>query len=128
MEYFFWCLIDLFLQASILDFLSDTEIFNLNLLKLIKYIEKSKIGFKLRGFSQRNFEDKKDKPVSSGVGAFLASLNKGAVDTSTSPAEKENTTAALESLPMTSSPIFVVDEFLRCLVTQIELHPYFILL
>jgi hypothetical protein len=62
--------------VSIIDFLSETEIFNLNLVKLVQYIEKSKIGFKLRGFSQRNFEtkeEKKEKPK--GVGAFLATLN-----------------------------------------------------
>jgi chromosome transmission fidelity protein 1 len=34
------------------DFLYETEIFNLNLFKLIKYIEKSKISYKLQSFSK----------------------------------------------------------------------------
>lgn len=44
---------------EILDFLSETEILNLNLAKLVQYIETSKIALKLRGFSQRKFETKK---------------------------------------------------------------------
>jgi hypothetical protein len=64
--------------VSIVDFLGATEIFNLNLVKLVHYIDKSKIGFKLRGFSQRNFGDAKksgDDGKKSGVGAFLGSIS-----------------------------------------------------
>ena len=97
--------------------MSDTEIFNLNLVKLVKYIERSKIGFKLRGFSQRNFDDKPAAVAVKGVGAFLASLNKAEEPKPEVP--KENVPAT-ESQPVTSSPIFLVDEFLRSLVNPIS--------
>jgi hypothetical protein len=101
--------------------LSETEIFNLNLIKLVQYIEKSKIGFKLRGFSQRQFESKDDaakKEKPRGVGAFLATLNQASDTKSTKEAEKENAATVVPEGPpsMTSSPLFLVDEFLRCLV------------
>ena len=104
---------------SIVDFMSDTEIFNLNLVKLVKYIERSKIGFKLRGFSQRNFDDKPAAVAVKGVGAFLASLNKAEEPKPEPEVPKENVPAT-DSQPVTSSPIFLVDEFLRSLVNPIS--------
>jgi hypothetical protein len=46
---------------TVIDFLSEAEIFNLNLAKLVLYMEKSKVAIKLRGFSQRKLSNKENQ-------------------------------------------------------------------
>lgn len=106
--------------VTVVEFLSETEIFNLNIVKLVQYIDKSKIAIKMRGFSQRKFtpkdqQKKAEKPK--GVGAFLATLNQKDQKTESpntvSNDDKENANSQKSS---TSSPLFLFDEFLQSLI------------
>ena len=74
--------------------------------------------FKRKKFKQfsRDEAAKKAKEKPKGVGAFLATLNQNE-NSKSKESEKENVTSSVPEAPaMTSSPLFLVDEFLRCLV------------
>ena len=59
---------------------------------------------------------KKEKEKPKGVGAFLATLNQNE-NSKSKESEKENVTSSAPEAPATtSSPLFLFDEFLRCLV------------
>ena len=74
-------------------FLSETQIYNLNLLKLIKYCNISQICYKLNGFVEKYkpSQSSDNKEVRTGVSQFLQSINKKEAASSTS------TTAASET-------------------------------
>ena len=60
-------------------FMSEAEIFNLDLFKLVKYIEKSKIAHKLHGFSEKyssmaDANARNNEEESKGVSGFLKAL------------------------------------------------------
>jgi len=60
--------------VQVADFLTSTEIYNLQLLKLIKYCHTSQICHKLTGFAERYKSDINSTQPKTGVNAFLSSL------------------------------------------------------
>ena len=60
--------------VQVADFLTSTEIYNLQLLKLIKYCHTSQICHKLTGFAERYKSDNNSTQPKTGVNAFLSSL------------------------------------------------------
>ena len=75
--------------VQVADFLTSTEIYNLQLLKLIKYCHVSQICHKLTGFAERYKSENKEASTQSktGVTAFLSSLKESSKE---SQVEKEN--------------------------------------
>eukprot|EP00092_Neocalanus_flemingeri_P036060 GFUD01039260.1.p1 GENE.GFUD01039260.1~~GFUD01039260.1.p1 ORF type:complete len:444 (-),score=138.63 GFUD01039260.1:215-1546(-) len=64
---------------EVADFLSESQIYNLSLFRLIKYCNVSQICHKLKGFVEKyqpSASVTNSKPVKSGVGTFLSSINK----------------------------------------------------
>ncbi len=95
-------------------FLTELEIFNLDLFKLIRYVRKSKLVQKLHGFSDKyackvgmNHEEK-TRPTK-GVEAFLKNMNKKEESVEN---EKEN-----EEGRIRGSPLMVVVELLEALTS-----------
>merc|ERR1740128_722431 len=95
-------------------FLCDTDTYNQNLLKLVKYCHVSQIAHKLQGFVEK-YKDgaEADKPQK-GVGAFLDSLQ-------TKKDQQEqpvNTEVKSENRKPGSSPLLGIVEFLATLATN----------
>ena len=96
------------------EFMSETQIYNLNVYKLIRYMHKSKITHKLNGFAEKyNDGNVKVEKKAKGVTAFLQGLN----DKENKDEEREdNTEAEVEKKKRTTgSPLVIVLEFLEAL-------------
>jgi len=101
--------------VQVADFLTSTEIYNLQLLKLIKYCHVSQICHKLTGFAER-YRSENIPQSKTGVSAFLSSLK----ESKGSQAEKENDERENMSRPL-GSPLLGVVELLSSLaLTQGE--------
>ena len=64
---------------EVADFLSESQIYNLDLFRLIKYCNVSQICHKLNGFVEKyqpSASVTNSKPVKTGVGSFLSTINK----------------------------------------------------
>jgi len=64
---------------EVADFMSESKIYNLDLFRLIKYCNVSQICHKLNGFVEKyqpSASVANSKPVKTGVGTFLSSINK----------------------------------------------------
>jgi len=94
-------------------FLCDTDTYNQNLLKLVKYCHVSQIAHKLQGFVEK-YKDgaAADKPQK-GVGAFLDSLQ-----TKKDQEQPVNTEVKSENRKPGSSPLLGIVEFLATLATN----------
>jgi chromosome transmission fidelity protein 1 len=101
-------------------FLDEADVFNINIFKLLKYITKSKIALKLKGFSEffqkAPPSSKKDVPLEKGITGFLNSLDK---KQKTSQAQKEpRNEAEAEAKPkvFTGTPLLSISELLKACV------------
>ena len=82
-------------------FLSETQIYNLDLLKLIKYCNISQICYKLNGFAEKYKPSQSgdNKEVRSGVSQFLQSINKKETASTSSSAATETVVGDENSAP-----------------------------
>ncbi|XP_070309284.1 ATP-dependent DNA helicase DDX11 isoform X3 [Odocoileus virginianus] len=100
---------------TINDFLFQSEIDNINLFKVRRYCEKSKISRKLLGFTERYgavLLPSVEQPKLSGFQDFLQSLRPGATAAPAAPAE-----AGEDRSPRPTSPLMHVEGFLEALTT-----------
>ncbi|OWK03953.1 hypothetical protein Celaphus_00013862 [Cervus elaphus hippelaphus] len=100
---------------TINDFLFQSEIDNINLFKVRRYCEKSKISRKLLGFTERYgavLVPSVEQPKLSGFQDFLQSLQPGATAAPAAPAE-----AGEDRSPRPTSPLMHVEGFLEALTT-----------
>uniref|UniRef100_A0A452ES65 DEAD/H-box helicase 11 n=2 Tax=Capra hircus TaxID=9925 RepID=A0A452ES65_CAPHI len=100
---------------TINDFLFQSEIDNINLFKVRRYCEKSKISRKLLGFTERYgavLVPSMEQPKLSGFQDFLQSLQPGATAAPATPAEVEE-----DRSPPPASPLMHVEGFLEALTT-----------
>ncbi|XP_068825886.1 ATP-dependent DNA helicase DDX11 isoform X4 [Capricornis sumatraensis] len=100
---------------TINDFLFQSEIDNINLFKVRRYCEKSKISRKLLGFTERYgavLVPSMEQPKLSGFQDFLQSLQPGATAAPATPAE-----AGEDLSPRPASPLMHVEGFLEALTT-----------
>uniref|UniRef100_A0A8C6DV27 DEAD/H-box helicase 11 n=1 Tax=Moschus moschiferus TaxID=68415 RepID=A0A8C6DV27_MOSMO len=98
---------------TINDFLFQSEIDNINLFKVRRYCEKSKISRKLLGFTERYgavLVPSMEQPKLSGFQDFLQSLQPGAVAAPAAPAE-----VGEDRSPRPASPLMHVEGFLEAL-------------
>jgi len=113
------------------EFLSETETYNQNLLKLVKYCNISQIAHKLQGFSEKypgSEQSIPSQPQKRGVGAFLQNLHtnksgKVVQQTPDPPSVKSNSAATTpaadqENTRPGSAPLMGVVEFLSTLATN----------
>lgn len=124
-------------MMTVPNFLCDTLVDNLNIFKLIKYIEGSKIAHKLHSFSKTfeglikirhsNINDTKKSeqpPVGSSTSAFLAKMKQNGKSTKENLKPSEDKTQNLNSDKnkkdeeeiVMGSPLMQVTEFLRALL------------
>ena len=96
----------------------DSEIYNLNIFKILKYVEKSKIAQKLLGFNEKyngevNVKKAAEEAKPKGVNAFLQSMKKK----DEQPSDKKEI-AKENNGPKTTvnSPLLMITEFLEALV------------
>ncbi len=94
------------------DFLIEAEVFNINLYKLIRYMEKSRISHKLQGFSKHIKDEDANKPkeVKKGVSAFLKTLGN-----SSTSADKNSEATEKSDPTSTNSPLLLILGFLQAL-------------
>ncbi|QQP57118.1 DEAD/H (AspGluAlaAsp/His) box helicase 11 [Caligus rogercresseyi] len=104
---------------STLDFLHEAQIFNINLVRLLHYISKSKLAFKLRGFAQRY----QDKPNPAGVvvlsnttQSFLKSMKKDKDDDSAQAAQNTERKSNEDG----SLPLNALSSFLACIIEDLD--------
>uniref|UniRef100_A0AC11BKX0 DEAD/H-box helicase 11 n=1 Tax=Ovis aries TaxID=9940 RepID=A0AC11BKX0_SHEEP len=100
---------------TINDFLFQSKIDNINLFKVRRYCEKSKISRKLLGFTERYgavLVPSMEQPKLSGFQVFLQSLQPGATVAPATPAEAEE-----DRSPRPASPLMHVEGFLEALTT-----------
>ena len=83
-----------------------------NLLKVIKYVEKSKLCYKLQSYSKKSLKEE-GPSAPKGVSAFLATLNKDATKV---PEKKDESSQTVQST--TSCPMLYVLAFLQSLVRK----------
>lgn len=99
--------------------LNEAEIYNMNIFKLVKYVQKSKIGQKLHGFAERyqNAPKKMNEPqVKKGVQAFLSSVKKNSKGAEIKPQTEPLEEKVATPQKSTRSPLNFIVEFLRSLV------------
>lgn len=126
------CEIDLSLSredtklTDVSQFLADTDTYNQNLLKLVKYCHVSQVAHKLQGFVEKYKDSagEPDKPRK-GVGAFLETIQKKETSKSDTKTRDENRKPGAENLKPGentrkpgSSPLLGVVEFLSTLATN----------
>jgi len=107
-------------MMDVSEFLVDTDVYNQNLIKLVKYCNTSQIPFKLQGFSEKYKTDEgaNTEQPKTGVSAFLKNIKKNE-NTSTKENEKEiNQQVVDENRKPGSSPLMGVVEFLNTLATN----------
>nr|XP_025138817.1 ATP-dependent DNA helicase DDX11 isoform X5 [Bubalus bubalis] len=100
---------------TINDFLFQSEIDNINLFKVRRYCEKSKISRKLLGFTERYgavLVPSMEQPKLSGFQDFLQSLQPGAMAAPAAPME-----VGEDRSPRPASPLMHVEGFLEALTT-----------
>ncbi|XP_055424383.1 ATP-dependent DNA helicase DDX11 isoform X2 [Bubalus kerabau] len=100
---------------TINDFLFQSEIDNINLFKVRRYCEKSKISRKLLGFTERYgavLVPSMEQPKLSGFQDFLQSLQPGATAAPAAPME-----VGEDRSPRPASPLMHVEGFLEALTT-----------
>ncbi|XP_069437644.1 ATP-dependent DNA helicase DDX11 isoform X3 [Ovis canadensis] len=100
---------------TINDFLFQSKIDNINLFKVRRYCEKSKISRKLLGFTERYgavLVPSMEQPKLSGFQVFLQSLQPGATVAPATPAEAEEDRSLRPA-----SPLMHVEGFLEALTT-----------
>ncbi|XP_044796901.1 ATP-dependent DNA helicase DDX11 isoform X3 [Bubalus bubalis] len=100
---------------TINDFLFQSEIDNINLFKVRRYCEKSKISRKLLGFTERYgavLVPSMEQPKLSGFQDFLQSLQPGATAAPAAPVE-----VGEDRSPRPASPLMHVEGFLEALTT-----------
>ena len=98
----------------------DSEIFNLNIFKIIRYVERSKIAQKLLGFNEKyngqvasTTANKAKENNSKGVNAFLQSIkNKKSKEASEENEVSENVKKPSSTV---NSPLLMIVEFLQAL-------------
>ncbi|XP_065798967.1 ATP-dependent DNA helicase DDX11 isoform X2 [Muntiacus reevesi] len=103
---------------TINDFLFQSEIDNINLFKVRRYCEKSKISRKLLGFTERYgavLVPSVEQPKLSGFQDFLQSLQPGATAAPAAPAAPVE--AGEDRSPRPASPLMHVEGFLEALTT-----------
>ena len=98
------------------EFLATSQIYNLDLLKLIKYCNVSQICHKLNGFVEKykGCEDENAAPVKTGVSAFLSSINKKG-DQGDSKAKEAPAAVTDENRPPVINSLQPLVEVLSCL-------------
>ena len=98
------------------EFLATSQIYNLDLLKLIKYCNVSQICHKLNGFVEKykGSEDENAAPVKTGVSAFLSSINKKG-DQGDSRAKEAPPAVTDENRPPVTNSLQPLVEVLSCL-------------
>ena len=98
-------------------FLSETQIYNLDLLKLIKYCNISQICYKLNGFVEKYkpSQSSDNKEVRSGVSQFLQTINKKEAATSSSSSGASETVATPDENTAPGNCLQPVVDLLSCL-------------
>ena len=98
------------------EFLATSQIYNLDLLKLIKYCNVSQICHKLNGFVEKykGCEDENAAPAKTGVSAFLSSINKKG-DQDGSKAKEAPPAVTDENRPPVTNSLQPLVEVLSCL-------------
>lgn len=98
---------------NLIKFLPPRKVFNINLFKLIKYIEKSNLAHKLRSFTAKYKEaenvTKEPKPEK-GLASYLKSLEQNSDDARDKP--KETSTSDTTTL---TTPLLAITEFLKAI-------------
>ena len=102
--------------STVSEFLADTDTYNQNILKLVKYCNVSQISHKLQGFAEKYnpaVDPTRVEETKKGVGAFLESIQKKNQD---SPKQEIKTDG--EPRKPGSSPLLGIVEFLSTLATN----------
>ncbi len=98
--------------------MGEAQILNLDLFKLVRYVEKSKIAQKLHGFSDKYGANRaKKEEAKKGVGAFLESLGKKKDVEGDNKGQKEQEEAKKQSSVSAGSSLMVLVEFVQALTS-----------